>query len=138
MQLDERRVEEAASWFRKAEDDLRAARVDLDAVPPLIGDALFHCQQASEKVLKAFLAWHDARFRKTHDLGELGKQSVEVDPSLESICRRAEPLTVFATVFRYPGEPGKPSMGEAERALETAHALYVAVVERLPPAVTAS
>ena len=36
------------------------------ADPPLLEDALFHCQQAVEKVLKALLTWHDEPFRKTH------------------------------------------------------------------------
>ena len=31
---------------------------------PLLGDATFHCQQAVEKALKAFLIWHDRPFRK--------------------------------------------------------------------------
>jgi predicted nucleotidyltransferase len=34
----------------------RAHSVDLAAAPPLIGAAVFHCQQATEKSLKAFLA----------------------------------------------------------------------------------
>jgi HEPN domain-containing protein len=36
--------------------------------PALFGAAVFHCQQAAEKALKGFLAWHDTPFRKTHDL----------------------------------------------------------------------
>lgn len=31
----------------------------------------FHCQQAAEKYLKAFLTWHQVAFSKTHDLQEL-------------------------------------------------------------------
>ena len=33
-----------------------ARQIDLAAAPPLPGDAAFHCQQATEKALKAFLA----------------------------------------------------------------------------------
>jgi HEPN domain-containing protein len=40
----------------------------------LLGDATFHCQQAVEKTIKAFLTWHDRAFRKTHDLVELGAE----------------------------------------------------------------
>jgi hypothetical protein len=43
------------------------ARIDLAASPPLIGDALFHCQQAAEKGMKGFLTMHDRIFQKTHD-----------------------------------------------------------------------
>jgi predicted nucleotidyltransferase len=47
---------EAAAWLAKARIDLRAARADLNASPPITSDALFHCQQAVEKALKGFLA----------------------------------------------------------------------------------
>jgi HEPN domain-containing protein len=57
------------AWLARARDDIRGADIDLAAAPPLLGDAAFHCQQAVEKALKAFLTWHDRPFRKTHDLG---------------------------------------------------------------------
>lgn len=68
MAHDPVKIEETRSWFRKAGDDLRAASVDVEAEPPLLEDALFHCQQAVEKAMKGFLAWHDQPFGKTHSL----------------------------------------------------------------------
>ncbi len=106
--------------------------VDLAADPPLAEDALFHCQQAVERAPKGFPAWHDRPFRKTHDLAELGRQVSQLDPSLESACRRAEQLTVYAWVFRYPGEPGEPTVKEAEGTLALAHEVCEAVLSRLP------
>jgi hypothetical protein len=35
----------------------------------------FHAQQAAEKALKAFLAFHDEPFRKTHGIEEIGRAS---------------------------------------------------------------
>jgi HEPN domain-containing protein len=72
MQPEAARVAETRSWFVKAKEDLRAAEHEFTAVPPLLGDIVFHCQQATEKALKGFLTWHDQPFRKTHDLAELG------------------------------------------------------------------
>ena len=66
------RVAEAQGWVAKARDDVRGAKIDLEAEPPLLTDSLFHCQQAVEKALKGYLAWHDKPFRRTHDLVELG------------------------------------------------------------------
>jgi len=57
---------EARAWFQKAANDLRGADIDLTAVPPLIEDALFHCQQAVEKAMKGYLAAHDRTFKKKH------------------------------------------------------------------------
>jgi len=81
MPLDPARIKETNSWLTKASDDLRAANHQMSAEPPLMEDAAFHCQQAVEKSLKAFLSWQDQPFRKTHDLIELGRQCAEIDPS---------------------------------------------------------
>ncbi|MDC8448406.1 MAG: HEPN domain-containing protein [Nitrospira sp.] len=83
-------------WLSKAADDLRGARIDLDANPPFIEDALFHCQQAAEKALKGFLTAHDTPFKKTHDLDELGRHCLEFDSKLADALQPAVPLTVFA------------------------------------------
>src|ERR1019366_8932920 len=85
MQPDVRRRADTLSWFEKAHKDLRCAQIDLAAEPPAPEDALYHCQQASEKALKGFLVWHDQPYPKTHDLGKLGKQAVELDQTLEPL-----------------------------------------------------
>ncbi len=72
MRPDPASAAEARAWLDKAAQDLRAAEVDLDALPPLVEGAAFHCRQATEKALKAFLALHDRPIRKTHDLVGLG------------------------------------------------------------------
>jgi HEPN domain-containing protein len=131
-------VADTLGWFRKAEDDLRGAEIDLAADPPLAGDALFHCQQAAEKILRGFLTWKDAPFRKTHDLREIGEQVVKLEPSLASLCNRVEHLTVYAWVFRYPGDTGEPSEEDAIQALSLARELYQAVLRRLPQDVHSS
>ena len=51
----------------------------------IVEDVLFHCQQAVEKALKAFLTWHDRPFGKTHDLQRLGLRCPRVDPGLNCI-----------------------------------------------------
>ena len=55
MAAESERAADTRAWLSKAEADLRGATVDLAADPPLLEDALFHCQQAAEKALKAFL-----------------------------------------------------------------------------------
>ncbi len=93
---------------------------------------MFHCQQAAEKALKAFLVWHDVPFRKTHDLKELGDACIKIQSTLKETIARAVPLTEYAWKFRYPGEPAELTKREARTALATARALYSAVVSRLP------
>ena len=132
MAADAARTADTRGWLGRAAADLRGAEVDLAADPPLTGDAAFHCQQAAEKALKAFLAWHDVPFRKTHDLGEIGQQCMALDHSLEPLCRGAEGLTTFAWIFRYPGEPEEPPVEDAVGALALARDVYHAVLARLP------
>jgi HEPN domain-containing protein len=35
---------------------------------PYLDTAVYHCQQAVEKALKAFLTYHDTEFEKTHGI----------------------------------------------------------------------
>lgn len=132
MQPDPARVAETREWLDRAALDLRAAEVDFAALPPLTMDMVFHCQQLAEKALKAFLAWHDEPFRKTHNLLEIGQQCVALDVTLDELVQRAARLTEYAWKFRYPGEPEGPSVVEAQEALALAREVYAAILSRLP------
>jgi HEPN domain-containing protein len=108
---------DTAGWLKKAAGDLRAAHVGLEAEPPLLEDVVFHCQQTVEKAFKAFLTYHDQPFRKTHNLEELGEACLRLDASLAHLVDEAVPLSEYAWVFRYPGEPETPDLHECEAAL---------------------
>jgi len=134
MPHDPIRLVDAKAWLAKADMDVRAATHELTAEPPFTADAVFHAQQAAEKAMKGFLAWHDVPFRKTHDLAEIGHQCAGIDASLESLLMRAAGLTQYAWKFRYPGDPGEPSREEAETAIALAREVHEAIVSRLPHA----
>lgn len=131
MPHDPERVADARAWLAKARLDLRSAGVDLGAEPPIVSDALFHCQQAVEKGLKAFLAWHDVAFRKTHDLGELGRQCVAINPTLEPDLRAAAGLTEYAWRFRYPGDIVEPEPQVAEAVVRVAESVVTLIAAQL-------
>ncbi len=133
MPHDPIRIADTRAWLAKAHMDLRAAAHELTAAPALTADAVFHTQQAAEKAMKAFLAWHDEPFRKTHDLAEIGRQCAGIAPSLEPLLIRAAGLTQYAWKFRYPGEPDEPSREEAELSIALAREVYEVVVALLPP-----
>jgi HEPN domain-containing protein len=131
MQPDPQRLADAESWLRKASNDLRYAEIDLAAAPAAPEDAVFHCQQAVEKVFKAFLVWSDVPFPKTHDLGKLGNQAVQIDPSLELLVDRIVDLSKYAWLFRYPGDPIEPSHEEAQEVLSRTIAVVAEVKARI-------
>jgi HEPN domain-containing protein len=78
---------------------LRCAQIDLAADPPASEYALYYCQQAAEKALKWFLVWHDQPFPKTHDLGKLDKQAVDLDQTLDIFIDEVVEFTKYAWMF---------------------------------------
>jgi HEPN domain-containing protein len=132
MPHDPARLADTKAWMTKADLDLRVGAHELTPDPPFAGDATFHAQQAAEKALKGFLAYHDVPFGKTHDIAALVRQCAGLDPGLAPLGQRAARLTEFAWKYRYPGEPDQPSREEAESALALARQVYDAVLERLP------
>ena len=84
-------------------DDLGSARVL--AAEGHDANALFHCQQAGEKSLKAYLTFFNQPFRKTHSLKELGEPCFLLDSSLQELTTEADALTDYAWKLRYPGDP---------------------------------
>ncbi len=131
--LDPALREELQAWMGKARNDLRGIAVDLAAEPPLLEDALFHCQQAAEKSLKAFLTFHNQVFSKTHDLQRLAYQCARLDATLEELTDRLGTLTKYAWMYRYPGESSTPARDEALVAQALAQEVFETILRKLPP-----
>jgi HEPN domain-containing protein len=117
--------------LERAQGDLRAAEICATELP---ATALFHCQQAAEKYLKAYLTWNQKVFRKTHELRELAASCALIDPALKSTLNPAETLSKYAWKFRYPGAPYEPDAQEAAAGLTLAEHVRAAIVSRLPRA----
>jgi len=124
--------DEVREWLDKAGRDLRAAEVLVAADPVLRGIACLHCQQVAEKSLKAFLAWRQTAFRKSHELRYLLRLCAATEPGFQGLREAAETLTPYAQDFRYPGRRTDPSPDETGRALQLAREVLAFVLERLP------
>jgi HEPN domain-containing protein len=133
MTAEELLLDETHAWLVRARNDLEAARLMIGA--QLYAEALFHCQQAAEKALKAFLAYHQRPFRKTRTMLELKEEIAAIDPSLESIVILANALSDYAWRFRYPGAPYEPDALEATEALRKAEMTVREIEQRLPAGV---
>jgi HEPN domain-containing protein len=131
-QVDPILLSNTREWLRRTKEDLDAAALVLTVPSPLVRTALFHCQQAVEKAMKAFLTWHDAPFREVHNLEELGESCVRLDSTLTSAVTRVTVLTKYAVRFRYPGAPYEPDAEEAEEAMGLAREFVDAVLAKLP------
>ena len=121
-------------WLDKAENDLSVARHEsgVDKKERVNEAICFHCQQAVEKSLKAFLAWNDIPFRKTHSIEEIGEACIQQDSTLKDLVDQAVPLTEYAWAFRYPGNSKPGDFSEAAAYFSLAKEIYQAVLSRLP------
>jgi HEPN domain-containing protein len=99
----------AQRWFQKAENDLLNVENNLRAERYAGDTVCFHCQQAAEKYLKGFLAWHRIPFLKTHDLLELLKQvKGPAGASADDLSPHLALLDQHSVSTRYPQEYEEP------------------------------
>jgi HEPN domain-containing protein len=124
--------DEVREWLQKAQNDLLSARILMQHDPPVLDTACFHCQQAVEKALKAFLVWAGVPFEKVHSLTYLLDLCQEREPGFASVREGAEDLAPYAVEIRYPGAVMEISREEAEEALTAAGAAWDFVLRLLP------
>jgi HEPN domain-containing protein len=89
--------------------------VDLDAGRRLIAEpanrmAAFHLQQAAEKLVKAVRLSRGVRLTAEHSIELLVEELGQDDPWHAKLIA-LEPLSVYATTFRYPSPSGKRKDG---------------------------
>ena len=114
---------------RQGQEDLASARVLIGSGH--IGNALFFCQQAAEKSLKAFLTWHEQAFRRTHDLEELGNDCCAIDETMAVLLEQADVLSDYAWKLRYPGANYTAELEEAETMFGIAGVIFREIEARL-------
>lgn len=124
-------ADEVRRWLEKAVHDWRTAEAALSHREPVTDTAAFHCQQAVEKVLKAFLVSRNHEFALTHDLRLLVQDCMSFDASFASLLPTVAPLIAYAVRFRYPG-PVDPTVEQVQAALATVHEVWRFVLSRLP------
>jgi HEPN domain-containing protein len=91
-------------WLQKAQQDLDSARF-LSNMKPLPKDIIgFHCQQAVEKCLKAFLVLQDTEPPRSHDLLFLKTRCQSAGVFLDIDDTILSRLNPYAVEQRYPGE----------------------------------
>ena len=89
------RLDEIKEWLQKGKNDLLSAQILLKHDPAILDTASFHCQQAVEKVLKAFLVWKGVSFEKVHSLTYFLDLCEVQEPRFASLRDRAEALAAL-------------------------------------------
>lgn len=119
------------SWLEKAHHDLETARRVIEREPIITDTAVYHCQQAAEKALKAVMICYGRPVIKTHDLIALMTHCANIDPDFKDWVDVAAVLTPYATHYRYPSNEPDPDLEETIEAIELASALVVFVQNKL-------
>ena len=115
----------------KADSDLADARRTTASEGPY-DTACFHAQQAVEKYLKGVLAWRGLEIPRTHDLEELQRLCIQLEPWPELASFDLTDLTAYAVELRYDAEfwPPQPTAADAVKLAERVRACVLA---RMPP-----
>jgi HEPN domain-containing protein len=129
--MDEAKRQWVRAWMRKASSDLQTAGILARPESAHPDTGVYHCQQAAEKSVKAFLAFADIPIKKTHEVDELCTK----EPAFHSIRADADTVSPFATQFRYPSISGcdlEPTEVDLIEALAAARRIYDFVLSVLP------
>jgi HEPN domain-containing protein len=118
-------------WMHKAEHDLGMAELALGNRPEYTDSICFHCQQAVEKYLKAYLVFLDIRFERKHNLGYLLDLINEKEQVPEENYDLVENLEDYAVEVRYPDDWTEISLEEAQDAFAMAKQIKKFVLERI-------
>lgn len=124
--------ESANDWLRIAEDDLQASALlqRFEEFPTAIHT--FHCQQAVEKSLKAFLAARARHFMARQNLAYLLGLCAEVDASFRQWETHIAALAPFTTQSIYPTDAKlAPSPAQARALYEQANGVVSFVKAKL-------
>lgn len=116
---------------------LRIAHADLDAARLLLAhgnrNAVYHCEQAAEKIIRAVLTSEGIHAGVGHHLQGMVDRVPDENP-VKPALRGIEFLTAYATAFRYPTTAGKvlrpPSQQDVEQAMARVEAVLGDVSRR--------
>jgi HEPN domain-containing protein len=88
-------------WLNRARSNLSRAKSRIPEV--YLEDLCFDAQQAAEKAIKALLVKKGVAFPYVHDIAYLLTLVEQTGVQIPDPVRRAEDLTRYAVVTRYPG-----------------------------------
>ncbi len=110
----------AAEWILKGQSDLETAEILLREQGPT--DTLcFHCQQAVEKFLKAYVVFSGIRFEKIHDLWKLTKLAGKTNKKILGFEKELKSLNAYYIESRYPSDAATYTQKECKEALHDAN-----------------
>ena len=124
-------VNEIKQWIIKGDHDLGTAKITHLHIPEYLDTVIFHCQQAVEKYLKAYLIFQSTKFRFSHDLVYLLDMITQKDSDFAKYYDTVSELQGYAIEIRYPNETIYLSNDEVEKAMIIAKNVRELVIKKM-------
>lgn len=118
-------------WIEKGDHDLGTAKITYLHIPEYLDTVTFHCQQAVEKYLKAYLIFQSITFRFTHDLIYLLELIIQKDSDFNNYYDTISELQGYAIEIRYPNETIFLSNKKVEKAIQISKNIRKLVTEKI-------
>lgn len=125
-------LELARQWIAKAENDLLNADNNLRSEVIPFDTVCFHCQQAAEKLLKAYLVGRGQAYPFTHDLFQILESILPLNSEADELRDSLAILMPYAVEIRYPDDWWMPSLEDAREAREAVAKVITWLENALP------
>jgi HEPN domain-containing protein len=116
-------------WLNRAMSNLALAKSKI--LGTYLEDLCFEAQQAAEKAIKAVMIKRNIEFPYVHDLARLLSMLEEAGEEIPEVVRKAEELTRYALITRYPGIARPVSEQEYAEAVAVAEEVVHWADERI-------
>ncbi len=110
-------------WLNRARSNLALAKNRIPGA--YLEDLCFEAQQAAEKSLKAVMVLRSIRFPYVHDLSRLVSLIEKERIEIPDVLLKAEKLTIYAVIARYPGVVRPVTEQEYFEAVEIAESVVL-------------
>jgi HEPN domain-containing protein len=116
----------------KAEKDFLTVEHELSFSNAVAETVCFHCQQAVEKYLKAYLTFLDIPFSKTHDISELIELCSTKDEQVLKFKEEADKLThLYEMEISYTDDFYEPSSTDTKEIYDIAESIKKYVLNKI-------
>ena len=117
-------------WISRSQNDWKTAKIIYEEKGP--GDTLcFHCHQAVEKYLKAYLVFKNIHFEKIHHLWQLAKLGAKEDKDFLDFEEDFKTLDAYYIESRYPPETRFYPRQECKKVLDLAEKLIRFITNKI-------
>jgi len=118
-------VAKAQNDLLNADNNLKAENIPLDTV-------CFHCQQAAEKFLKAYLVANSESYPISHDLVLILEKVLPLNSGAEVLRNDLAFLMPYSVGIRYPDDWSMPTKEDAIEAREAAENILLWLQGAMP------